>query len=70
MEITIDREVAASYFDADAMREAPRRLRRYQEGGLRYYYTLSPGADGQTVARVSGVFKIGAARADAADAAG
>ncbi len=52
MEITIDREVAASYFDADAMREAPRRLRRYQEGGLRYYYTLSPGADGETVARL------------------
>jgi hypothetical protein len=52
MDITIDREFAASFFDADAIRKAPRRLRRYQEGGLRFYYTLSQGADGETVARL------------------
>lgn len=52
MDITIDREVAASFFDADAIREAPRRLRRYQESGLRYYYTLGTGADGEPTARL------------------
>jgi hypothetical protein len=52
MDITIDREVAASFFDADAIREAPRRLRRYQEGGLRYYYTLGTGADGASIAKL------------------
>lgn len=52
MEITIDREVAASFFDADAMREAPRRLRRFEGGGLRYYYTLEVSASGETTARL------------------
>ncbi|MFA6031144.1 MAG: PD-(D/E)XK nuclease family protein [Elusimicrobiota bacterium] len=49
---TIDREVAASFFDADAIREAPRRLYRYDEAGLRYYYTLGTGADGEAVANL------------------